>query len=149
MKKIIFLMISLLINNKNSFESNIYTNNDDQKTLEIKKEELTNKIKNLKTAIISEEETKGSEIIKIKNDIENAEKELKGITLEIMNTEIELLDLVFNKEQMAFLERNTQLEEEIKTLKNTQDAIFNQLKEKKEKLEILNNKKTTLNQTKE
>lgn len=149
MKKIIFLMISLLINNKNSFESNIYTNNDDQKTLEIKKEELTNKIKNLKTAIISEEETKGSEIIKIKNDIENAEKELKDITLEIMNTEIELLDLVFNKEQMAFLERNTQLEEEIKTLKNTQDAIFNQLKEKKEKLEILNNKKTTLNQTKE
>jgi hypothetical protein len=149
MKKIIFLTISLFINNKNNYEFKIDTNTDEQKNLEIKKEEITNKIKNLKTAIISEEQIKGSEIIKIKNDIENAEKELKDITLTIMNTEIELLDLVFNKEQIAFLERNTQLEEEIKTLKNTQDSLSNELKEKKEKLEILNNKKTTLNQTKE
>jgi len=131
MKKIIFLTISLFINNKNNYEFKIDTNTDEQKNLEIKKEEITNKIKNLKTAIISEEQIKGSEIIKIKNDIENAEKELKDITLTIMNTEIELLDLVFNKEQIAFLERNTQLEEEIKTLKNTQDSLSNELKEKK------------------
>ena len=135
MKKITLLMITFLINNKN---------NTEETNLEIKKQEITHKIEELKNQIISKEKYQESEILKIKNEITCLDKELKAINLQIMHTEVELLDLVFNKELTAFKERNTLLENEIQSLKKDQNCLSNEIKDKQDKLEILNNKKISI-----
>jgi hypothetical protein len=147
MKKIPFLFIIVLINNRNNPELNDQLVNHEENNLEVRKQEITTKIQNLKTEILAAEETKNTQIATIKNDIETLEKELKTINLEIINTEIELLHLVFNKEQTAFQERNNSLEEEIKSLQKTQDAIATEIKSKQERLGQLHYKKTTLNES--
>lgn len=61
-----------------------------------------------------------------------------------MNAEVEILDLVFNKELQAFNDRNILVENEILSLKKNHNCLINAIKEKQDKLEILNNKKINI-----
>lgn len=138
-------MIILLINNKNINEDNDFiSENNEEMTLPLKKQEITNKLHELKDKMIAEENQKADEINKKKNEIATLEKEIKIINANIIAAEIDLLNLVFERELTAFNERNAHLESEIKLLQNTQNLLANEVKDKQNKLEEWHNKKSML-----
>ncbi len=140
MKKITLSILLFLLNNKN----NETIKTEKELNLLAQKQDITCKIQNLKEQIITENKNKETTIGQIKNEIENLNKELESINLQIISAEIDLLNFVFNKELNSFKERNDTFENEIQSLKNTQNIISREIEEKQNKLNTILEKKQSL-----